>query len=126
MKKNPGVLLVGFLAIGFLGAATRERNSGGPAPLQVQTMPRIATVDERYQSYNVEMAEVIGGNFWRPYDAQSLAAVTAQIAAAPVTATGAIPQVGQDTSMFQARAPVDLSNARLRRLAAALLHPVKA
>jgi len=30
-------------------------------------MPRIADVDERYQSYNVEMAEVIGGNFWKPY-----------------------------------------------------------
>jgi hypothetical protein len=24
-----------------------------------------ATVDERYQSYNVEMAEVIGDNFWK-------------------------------------------------------------
>jgi hypothetical protein len=26
------------------------------------TMPRIATIDERYQSYNVEMAEVTGGS----------------------------------------------------------------
>jgi len=28
-------------------------------------LPRIATVDERYQSQNSEMAEVIGGNFWK-------------------------------------------------------------
>ncbi len=26
-----------------------------------RTMPRIATVDERYESYNVEVAEVIAG-----------------------------------------------------------------
>ncbi len=31
-----------------------------------QTMQRIATVSPRYQSYNVESAEVIGGNFWKP------------------------------------------------------------
>jgi len=33
------------------------------------TMPRVATIDARQQSYNVEMAEVIGGNFWKPYGA---------------------------------------------------------
>jgi heparanase len=37
-----------------------------PVPVSPATMPRIATVDERYQSYNVEMAEVIGGTFWKP------------------------------------------------------------
>ena len=31
------------------------------------TMARIGTVDERFQSYNVEMVEVTGGRFWRPY-----------------------------------------------------------
>ncbi len=31
------------------------------------TMPFIGTVDERYQSYNVEMLEVTGGKFWKPY-----------------------------------------------------------
>src|SRR5579864_3464639 len=30
------------------------------------TMPRVARVDQRYQSYNVEMAEVIGGTFGSP------------------------------------------------------------
>jgi hypothetical protein len=27
-------------------------------------MPRIGRIDERYQSFNVEMLEVIGGRFW--------------------------------------------------------------
>jgi hypothetical protein len=30
-------------------------------------MRKIGTVDERFQSYNVEMVEVIGGRFWKPY-----------------------------------------------------------
>src|SRR6478752_1218195 len=32
-----------------------------------KAMKHIGSVDERYQSYNVEMVEVVGGNFWRPY-----------------------------------------------------------
>ena len=31
------------------------------------SMARIGTVDERFQSYNVEMVEVTGGEFWKPY-----------------------------------------------------------
>jgi heparanase len=30
-------------------------------------MPRIATVDERFQSFNVEIVEVTGGRFWKSY-----------------------------------------------------------
>jgi hypothetical protein len=32
------------------------------ASLDPATMPTIGMVDERFQSYNIEMAEVIGGN----------------------------------------------------------------
>jgi len=35
--------------------------------LPLQTQKQIATIDERFQSYNIEMCEVIGGNFWVPY-----------------------------------------------------------
>jgi len=31
------------------------------------SMPKIATVDARFLSYNVEMVEVTGGRFWAPY-----------------------------------------------------------
>ena len=40
-------------------------------------MPRIGNVDERFVSYNIEMAEVTGGNFWKPYHNQSAAAAEA-------------------------------------------------
>jgi hypothetical protein len=62
-------------------------------------MARIGTIDERFQSYNVEMVEVTGGRFWKPYG--------------PKTS-----DVHSD--LYAHRAPIDLTNARLRRLAARL------
>lgn len=35
--------------------------------LSPSTMPRIGAVDERFQSFNVEMVEVTGGRFWKPF-----------------------------------------------------------
>jgi hypothetical protein len=83
-------------------------------------MARVATVDQRYQSYNVEMAEVIGGSFWKPYDQQGEAAHGAQQTAKESSSFGAVLQAGQDPAMFEARPPIDLTNARLRKLTAAL------
>jgi hypothetical protein len=76
-----------------------------------ETLPRIGTVDTRFQSYNVEMAEVIGGNFWKPYSKQTLANQRVR----PTQFT-----IGQDPTLFEARPPVDLTNKRLRKLAGAL------
>src|SRR5713226_1927273 len=63
------------------------------------SMPRIGTVDERFQSYNVEMIEVTGGRFWKPYGSS--------------TSDG-------HSDLYEHRAPIDLTRPRLRRLAAAL------
>jgi hypothetical protein len=68
-------------------------------PVTPGTMARIGTIDERFQSYNVEMVEVTGGRFWKPYG--------------PKTS-----DVHSD--LYAHRAPIDLTNARLRRLAARL------
>jgi len=61
-----------------VGAALIVLSAGAATdgPIATATLRRIATVDERYQSYNVEMAEVIGGNFWKPYDAETSSATT--------------------------------------------------
>jgi hypothetical protein len=78
-------------------------------------MPRIGTVDERFASYNIEMAEVTGGNFWKPYHNQSSAATEAtqppQSASTPA---------GMNPNMYQYRPPIDLSNPQLRKMASAL------
>lgn len=79
------------------------------APAQ---MPRVGTVSDRFQSYNIEMVEVTGGRFWAPYDHGKN----------PVSAAGthASTPAGMDPAMYRYRPPVDLANARLRKLAAAL------
>ena len=59
-----------------------------PAAVTPATMPRVATVDERYQSYNVEMAEVVGGKFWKPYGTRSTAAPP--VPAAQASQAGAV------------------------------------
>ncbi len=75
-------------------------------------LPRLGTIDERFQSYNVEMVEVTGGRFWKPYRA------SASTAAGAVNAAN-IP-VGGNPDLYEYRNPIDLSNARLRTLAVAL------
>jgi heparanase 1 len=44
----------------------------GPEAVAPDKMPRIAIVDERYQSHNIEMLEVTGGKFWKPYGQTAL------------------------------------------------------
>jgi len=68
----------------------------GQQTIMPGTIPRIAEVDARFQSYNVEMVTVTGGRFWKPY--------------------GARPH----RSLYAERPPIDLANRRLRELATAL------
>jgi heparanase 1 len=74
------------------------------------SLPRIGTVDERFQSYNIEMVEITGGRFWKPYRSQP---------DAPSAPSADTPR-NKDSNLFQYRPPIDLTNTRLRKLAAAL------
>jgi heparanase 1 len=85
---------------------------GSPSSINPTTMPRIGSVDERFQSYNIEMVEVTGGRFWKPY--------VSKAETAPPSQASANQPVGMDPNLYQYRPPIDLSNARLRKLAAAL------
>jgi heparanase 1 len=80
-------------------------------------MPRIATIDERFQSYNIEMIEVTGGRFWKPYVSIDRASSSGQEAA---PSPGSDTPAGMDAKLYDNRAPIDLANVRLRKLAAAL------
>lgn len=57
-----------FLLIGFLINIISYAQNPSTLSINLGQMKQIATVDERYQSYNVEMCEVIGGDFWVPYN----------------------------------------------------------
>jgi hypothetical protein len=78
-----------------------------------ENMTRVGSVEERYQFYNIEMLEVTGGMFWKPYGQASN------------DGTGGAPDksgvpAGMDADLYEYRPPVDLSNGKLRKLAAAL------
>ena len=97
---------------------TTPRSFSALAPAN---MARVGTIDDRYQSYNVEMLEVTGGKFWKPYGPE-LDAILRQPQSAPTqpgTQSGDTP-AGMDPRLYQYRPPIDLTNARLRKLAAAL------
>lgn len=61
-------------------------------------MPGVGSVDERYQPYSVEIIEVTGGRFWKPYGK----AVDAMIKAQPDPRGGSTPAGNPD--MYQQRA----------------------
>jgi Glycosyl hydrolase family 79, N-terminal domain len=87
-----------LLSMLLIGIASTRTLASEPS-ITPASMARIGAVDERFQSYNVEMVEVTGGRFWRPYGPSASDA-------------------GPD--LFAYRAPIDLTNVRLRKLATAL------
>ena len=103
------ILVLPALAVTTLAALVWS--GAEPAKLDPAGMKRVGRVDERFQSYNVEMVEVTGGRFWAPYRAA---------AAAPDPGTQKPSVPGIDPGAFRMRPPTDLGNPRLRALAAAL------
>ena len=99
------------VAITLLG-----RLSTPAATIDFAKMERIGTVDERFESYNIEMVEVIGGRFWKPYKNSA----TNNNKAPTPTKRGGSASTEIDPNLYQYRPPIDLSNPRLRKLAAAL------
>ncbi|HYK75832.1 MAG TPA: hypothetical protein VEV16_02555 [Daejeonella sp.] len=75
-------------------------------------MKHIGNVDERYQSYNVEMVEVVGGEFWKPYHLMD---------SLPSSKNSANYDVSQkNEQMYRKLIPINLADKRLLNLAKAL------
>ena len=83
--------LLAATALVALGGASA---SSAPS-LQLGKLARVATVDARYQGYNIEMVEVTGGRFWAPYG-------------------------GPATERYRQRPPIDLTDPKLIALAKGL------
>src|SRR3984957_5394008 len=110
---------VAFAALGITACSTKAPGPGSPGSIDPASMRRIGTVDERFQSYNIEMVEVIGGRFWKPYrDIGALLKAQSSIAQSNKDASGA--PAGMAPNLYQQRPPIDLTNPRLRKLAAGL------
>jgi len=118
-----GVVAIAILSIalswpGYQRTQPQAVNSSSH-PVATATLPRVGTVDDRYQSFNVEMLEVTGGKFWKPYGPELDAILKEGKSAAAVTAASDTPP-GMDPRLYEYRPPIDLGNVRLRTLASAL------
>ncbi|MGY0572065.1 hypothetical protein ACTGJ9_014210 [Bradyrhizobium sp. RDM12] len=94
------VRAAGTTTMALLSAATLCAARAGVVSIAPAKLKAIGTVDPRFQSYNIEMTEVTGGQFWKPYP-RTMRAFDAR-------------------HRYGTRPPIDLANARLRKLAAAL------
>ena len=96
----------------MLAALTCSEALGREQAVTPGTMRATGTVDERFQSYNIEMVEVTGGRFWRPYRQTSTVH--------PSTEPTRPETPAQEKDIYAYRPPIGLDNRRLRTLAAAL------
>ena len=82
-------------------------------PLSLQPSCIIRQVDEWLMSYNIEMAEVTGGTFWKAYTAEQIAG-TANF---PSVSVSSLTDLTAMSELMECYPPIDLSNRRLRELA---------
>jgi hypothetical protein len=113
MLNRIGTGLCGCLTSALL-VAPAYAGTAGVAPIAPAGMPRLGAVDQRFQSYNIEMIEVTGGRFWKPYRSEPGVQPTQS------PRSGSDTPAGMDSKLYQYRPPTDLTNTRLRKLAAAL------
>lgn len=92
-KRGSRLVAVAGLALGITAQSTLARDA--ELVIDPRGWANIATVGPRYLSFNIEMAEVTGGDFWAPYGDPS-------------------------GRRLAPRAPLDLADPRLMQLARAL------
>lgn len=114
------VVLVGCSSGNTSGEADRDVRKGTMTYVIPASMSRIGTIDERFQSYNVEMLEVTGGKFWKPYGPELDALLLKAQKTAPTAPEAGDTPAGMNPPLYQYRPPLDLTNARLRKLAKGL------
>src|ERR1700741_4343362 len=114
MAQHRAILLSS--AAGVLAAALFATPSlAAEATIAPGALPALGKVDERFQSYNVETVEVVGGNFWAPYPAPG-----DKPAQTDGQKSGGVDIAG---AMFRKRAPLDLKGDRRLRVLAKALGP---
>src|SRR5690349_20245706 len=105
-----------FLWTSFISCFVARSVSGMPnltdtgiITINLREMKYLGSVDERYQSYNVEMAEVVGGEFWRPYKTMD-----------SLPSSSSSFDFSNRNKMFRKLAPINLADKRLMNLAKGL------
>ncbi len=95
------VIAVGFQSASATGTADAASDN---VILNAATLPYIRTMDDRFQSFQIGMSHLTGGETWKAYS----------------EGDDHSKQAANFEAVRQARAPTDLSNRRLRNLAKGL------
>ena len=101
-KDVSAIMITGLIALGAIWSLPAF--AADPLFVDTAKMPAVAVVGERFQSFNIEMLEVTGGRFWKPYKDLKPGS----------------PPVRPGSDLYEYRPPIDLTRDRLRKLAAAL------
>src|SRR5207249_10779456 len=101
-KVGMGIVIAALTGIQQASAQTPTL-SVDPSRLQ-----RLGSIDERFQSYNVEMVEVTGGRFWKPYNAGASAP-----SARGAENAGNVP-AGAKPDLYAYREPIEIGRASCR------------
>ena len=80
----------------------------------IQSVRSIRKIDERLVSYNIEMAEVTGGSFWKAYTSAQIAGIE------EFPPVSNIQNLTSTKELMQYYPPINLYNERLRKLAKGL------
>ncbi len=103
MKRTTLIIYLVLFALGISYANTVVKEKK-VSKISLTDLKYIGKVDERFQSVNVEMCEVVGGDFWIPYDLLDSVKVKA----------------GGFSALKRTIPPVNLYDKKLRTLASAL------
>jgi hypothetical protein len=117
MKSVKTILLTIIFASFCMSACNESGDRSNTAnnrvlKIDLAAMKRIGSVDERYQSYNVEMVEVVGGDFWKPYKTMD--------SLPPLEAVSTYDVSQKNEQLYRKLAPINLADKRLITLARAI------
>lgn len=113
MKSVKIIFMIGLFYAMVLSScnsnSSNENSNADVVSINPKEMKQIGSVDERFQSYNIEMVEIVGGEFWKPYKfMDSLPSLEA-------ISTYDVSQ--KDNPMYRKLAPINLADKRLVNLA---------
>ena len=109
---------IGLAVTGAAATSQTLPSSSETLVIEPGRLREVGHVSGRQQSYNVEMLEVTGGRFWRPYGPELERALREP--APQGGAGGADTPSGMNPTLYEYRPPLDLSQPRLRSRAKAL------
>lgn len=104
--KLAGITVALTLGGTFVVPAHGDSPLAQTAALNVDAMPLVHTIDERYMSFQIGMSHLTGGETWSTYDESE--------------EEGEAGQAENFEAVREVRAPTDLGNQRLRNLTSAL------